>query len=493
MYRFAIYLLLASLAGCGAPNAPAASAPSKAAEAHKPAKAPVKAPVVVAPEFAKYTASANKIVAAATSNHGAMVKLKQLCDGIGHRLSGSAELDKAVEWAAASMKADGHEAVRKEKVMVPRWVRGAESAQLVAPRAMNLPMLGLGNSVGTPPDGIEAEVVVAADEAQLKALGDKVKGRIVLFNNPMPPWTKERGSSYGKTVRWRVGGPVKAGAMGAVAVLVRSVTAHSLQTPHTGATRYSEKVTPIPAAALTTEHAGMVARMVAAGEKVVIRLKMAAKMHPDVASANVIAELRGREKPDEVVVIGGHLDSWDVGQGAHDDGTGCVAAMEAITVLRKLNMRPRRTIRVVLWTNEENGLRGGRAYAKEHAAELPGHVAAIESDGGAFSPIGLGLKMNDPVKEELAAGQLKKLLTLLGSIGATSVRRGWGGADISPMGPAGVPMMGLRVHGEHYFDIHHTHADTIDKVDPDELARCVATMAVAAWTLAEWPGRLGEK
>ena len=233
-------------------------------------------------------------------------------------------------------------------------------------------------------------------------------------------------------------------------------------------------------------------RLVASGQKVTVRLKMAAKMMPDAPSANVIGELKGRDKPDEVVVIGGHLDSWDVGDGAHDDATGCVMAMEALTVLRKLNMRPRRTIRVVLWTNEENGLRGGKNYAAKHKAELASHVAAIESDSGGFAPVGLGVDLEDKAKEAVAAAQLRDLLQLTKSVGATSVKRGWSGADIRPMRKSGVPLMGIRVEGVKYFNYHHTPADTLDKVDPAELARCVATMATTAWVLAEMPGRLGD-
>jgi len=401
-------------------------------------------------------------------------------------------MERAVQWAADTMAADGHENVHKEPVMVPHWVRGKESVEVIKPHRRPMVMLGLGNSVGTPPGGIEAEVLVARDEAEFKALGERLKGRIVLFDNPMPAYHPERGANYGKTVQWRVHGPRKASAMGAVAVLVRSVTAHSLRTPHTGVTVYGDAAKKIPAAAITTEDAEHISRLVASGQKVTVRLKMAAKMMPDAPSANVIGELKGREKPDEVVVIGGHLDSWDVGDGAHDDATGCVMAMEALTVLRKLNMRPRRTIRVVLWTNEENGLRGGKNYATKHKAELASHVAAIESDSGGFAPIGLGVDLEDKAKEAVAAAQLRDLLQLTKSVGASSVKRGWSGADIRPMRKSGVPLMGIRVEGVKYFNYHHTPADTLDKVDPAELARCVATMATTAWVLAEMPGRLGD-
>jgi carboxypeptidase Q len=292
-------------------------------------------------------------------------------------------------------------------------------------------------------------------------------------------------------VQYRGRGAIYAAEKGAVACLVRSVTAKSLCTPHTGAMRYDEAVQKIPAAAITTEDADMIARFSERGVSVVVNLKMEANTLPDAESANVVAELRGREKPEEIVVIGGHIDAWDVGHGAHDDGAGCVMAMEAISVLRKLNMIPRRTIRVVLWTNEENGLAGGKAYAREHEAELPNHVAAIESDSGGFKPTGYSVECSDDAREALAALQLDEILGLVSSIGPMKVKTGHSGADISPMEPAGVVLMGHNVEGSTYFDYHHTPADTIDKVDPRELSENVAVMAAMAYVLADMPGRIG--
>ena len=343
-------------------------------------------------------------------------------------------------------------------------------------------------------------MLVVGGEGELEARSDEATGKIVLFNNPMPAWTLSGGTHYGETVRYRIKGPKLAAQAGAVAVLVRSVTAHSLRSPHTGTTSYRDVVRKIPAAAISTEDADLLDRLArnpGPGGPPVVRLKMAAKDEGPAPSANVVAELRGSERPDEVVVIGGHLDSWDVGQGAHDDAAGCVIAMEALTTLRRLDLRPKRTVRVVLWTNEENGLAGGKEYARAHAAEMAGHVAAIESDSGGFHPTGFGVDLADDALEADAAMKLESILPLLArlaptdpELGPLTIRRGFGGADVSPMVPLGVPTMGLRVDMRTYFDYHHSHADTLDKVDPVELSKDVAAMAVMAYVLADMPGRL---
>jgi carboxypeptidase Q len=443
-------------------------------------------------DMSPYQPVIDQIVEAAMASNGSWEKMEGLCDDIGHRLSGSPQLDQAIAWAVEAMKKDGHENVHTEPVQVPKWVRGKESLAMIAPRAMTLPMLGLGRSVATPSEGISAEVEVVEDEAGLDALGAAAQGKIVLFNNPMPAYDPVHGSGYGKTVRFRAHGARMASALGAVAVLVRSVTAHSLRTPHTGAMRYGDAKVKIPAAAITVEDAEMIARLRKKGVPVRVRLQMEAHDEGWVPSANVIGELVGREKPEEVVVIGGHLDSWDVGQGAHDDATGVVMAMEAISVLRRLNVRPRRTIRVVLWTNEENGLAGGKAYAKAHMSELAKHVAAIESDSGGFAPRGFRLDLANKKKQERALSQLASVVYALKAVSGSETKVGFSGADIWPMLKAGVPLLGLWVKGEKYFDYHHTAADTLDKVDPTELSQCVATMAAMAYVLAEMPGRLGD-
>jgi carboxypeptidase Q len=462
----------------------ASAAPAPAATpAARPAPAPAGSP---AESLAtRYREAVDKIVTTASADRDAYRKLAYLTDRIGHRLSGSAALGRAIAWAAQTMKADGHD-VRTEKVMVPHWVRGAESAELTAPIARRLHVLGLGGTVGT--RGITAPVVVVRDWAELEAKAAQVKGAIVLYDVAMPKWTEEKGSGYGQTVEYRGRGASRAAKLGALAVLVRSVTAHSLDTPHTGGMSYEDGVTKIPALAITVEDCTLVARLAADGP-VTIHLRSDARMLPDAESANVIGELRGRERPDEIVVIGAHIDSWDVGQGAHDDGAGVVTMMQALTTIRKLGLVPRRTIRVVLFTNEENGLRGGRAYAQDHAAELANTVLAVESDSGGFAPRGFGVNAKAEVKDRVKA-RVSEIASLLKPINATRVVFGHGGADIGPMGPAGVPLIGLDTDGRTYFDIHHTQADTLDKVDPAALAADVAAVAALAYVVADMAERL---
>lgn len=451
-------------------------------------------PQVVGAISAQYRDAAERIAQAALKSNDAYQKLEHLCINIGHRLSGSPGLDRAIDWAIEAMKKDGQENVGREKVMVPHWVRGKESATMLQPRVESLHMLGLGRSIGTPPEGITAPVVVVANEEGLEKLGDGARGKIVLFNNPMREYDAERGSGYGKAVRFRHKGARLASEKGAVACLVRSVTANSLRSPHTGAMSYADAKVEIPAAAISVEDADTIARMQARGIAVVVNLKMEARTLPDALSANVVGELRGSTHPEQIVVIGGHIDAWDVGHGAHDDGGGCIIAMEAINVLRKLNMIPQRTIRVVLWTNEENGLRGAKAYARVHADELSNHVAAIESDSGVFAPRGYGVQCKDEDRQNLAAEQMTEILGLLSSsIGPLTAKTGFSGADVSPMKNAGVILMGHRVEGSKYFNYHHSHADTIDKVDRDELSQNVAVLAVVAYIIADMPQRIGDK
>ena len=439
----------------------------------------------------RYRTAADEIIRHTMSGNDAYNKLEHLCLTIGHRLTGSSQLNEAIDWAIEALKSDGQENVHKEKVIATHWVRGRESAMMIEPRLEPLRMLGLGGSVGTPEGGITARVVVAEDEDALRALGDLVRGKIVLFNKAMPPYDVEHGSGYGPTVKYRTHGARFASASGAVACLVRSVTAHSLRSPHTGAMRYGDADRKIPTAAISVEDAELIARLIRRGIPVTVKLEMQAKTLPDTETANVIAELRGTTWPDEVVVIGGHIDSWDVGQGAHDDGGGCVMAMEAINVLRKLNRIPKRTIRVVLWTNEENGLAGGRAYAKQHADELNKHIVAIESDSGVFTPKGFSIGCADERRAEAAVRQMNDILSLFSSIGPMNAKVGGGGADISPMKPAGVLLMGHRVEGSTYFDYHHTEADTIDKIDPEKLSQNVAVLATVVYILADMPTPLG--
>ena len=427
----------------------------------------------------EYRERASRIIGAALTDDTAYRRLAWLTDRIGHRLSGSEGLSRAIEWSLAEMKRDGLDNVRAEKVMVPHWVRGEESLELVAPTSLKLPMLGLGGSVGTPPEGVTAEAVVVRSFDELEAMGERVRGRVVVYNVPF--------TTYGQTVAYRGAGASRAARHGAVAALVRSVTPVSLQTPHTGALRYAEDQPKIPAAAVTIEGAELLQRMHDRGERPRVRLRMGARFLPDAESANVVAELKGRERPEEVVLVGGHLDSWDVGQGAHDDGGGCVVSWEVARLLKQLNLRPRRTIRVVLFTNEENGLRGGNAYRDAHKSELANHVLAVESDSGVFRPTGFGLSESAPPQARADFNEIAKLLS---GIRADRIDPDGGGADIGPHMREGVTGASLNVDGTHYFDIHHTHADTFDKVNPQELAACVAAMAVMAYVVADMPDRL---
>ncbi len=401
-------------------------------------------------------------------------RLALLVDRFGHRFSGSESLERAIDWILEEMEADGLENVRGEPVMVPKWIRGEESLALIEPRPDPLPLLGLGGSIGTPEGGITAEAIVVSDFDELEARADEAEGKIVVFDAPF--------ESYGRTVRYRSEGAIAAARAGAVASLIRSVGPVSLKTPHTGGMRYEEGVERIPHAAITIEDAMMLHRMHERGERIVLRLDMEARTGADVPSRNLVGEIRGREYPEQVVVLGGHIDSWDVGQGAMDDAGGVVAAWEAVRLMKALGLRPRRTVRVVGWTNEENGLRGGRAYRDEHAAALEHHVLAIESDSGVFDPLGFGFTGSDAAFEVV-----RQVGSLLEGVGAGEVTRGGGGADIGPIMREGVPGMGLRVEGEKYFWYHHTAADTLDKLDPDEVARCVAALAVMAYVVADLP------
>ena len=421
-----------------------------------------------------YRAAADSLIDAALKDSAAWNRLAKLTDTFGHRLSGSRSLESAIDWALAEMKRDGLDNVHGEAAMVPHWVRGEESLALVSPRSVPLRMLGLGGSVATPKKGITAPVMVVGSFDELTSRAAEAKGKIVLFDVPF--------TTYGKTVAYRVGGASAAAKVGAVAALVRSVTPMSLRTPHTGVMIYDSTIAKIPTAAITVEDALMIRRMLDRGDKVVVTLKMSARMLPLSPSRNVVAEVRGSEKPDEVVVVSGHYDSWDVGQGAMDDGGGAVAAWEAVRLIKQLGLKPRRTVRVVLWTNEENGTAGGRAYRDAHRADVDKHVLAIESDNGVFKPRGVALTGTDS-----ATAIVRQVAKLLVRIGAGGVIAGGGGSDIGPLMELGVPGMSPDVDETKYFWYHHTEADTMDKLDPHDVALCVATMAVMAYIVADLP------
>jgi carboxypeptidase Q len=428
--------------------------------------------------LATLRAGADRLIAAATADDFAWQRLAELTDTHGARLSGSANLARAIRWAIQTMKADGLQNVHTEPVMVPHWVRGRESAEIVDPPRHALSILGLGGTVSTPPGGVEADVLVVGSVEELRNRAAEARGKIVLYNVAY--------SGYVDTVSYRNTGAREAAQHGAVAVLVRSIAPIGLRTTHTGSVSYAPDVAAIPAAAVAAEDANRLARLTRAGRPVRVRLVLEGHTKPDVESANVVGEIVGREKPNEIVLLGGHLDSWDVGTGASDDAVGCIVTWEALRLMVKLGIRPRRTVRLVLWTNEENGMRGASAYAEKHASESSDHVFALESDLGVFAPAVLGFSGS-----QQARAVMEQIGSLLRPIGMHEITTGGGGADIGPIAQAGgVPTMAYVGDAARFFVIHHSAADTADRIQPEEVSKAVAAIAVVAYAVAEMPERL---
>jgi hypothetical protein len=439
----------------------------------------ISASIAAEPDLAdQYRATANQLIDAALADSEGYAKLAYLCDQIGNRLSGSAGLDKAIAWAADQMRRDGLSNVRLLPVKVPHWVRGAESGSILTPVPRPLHMLGLGMSVGTPPGGITAEAVAVRGFEELEMLDrKKVQGKIVVYNEP---W-----EGYGRTRVYRGSGASRAAAMGAVAALIRSATPLAMQEPHTGSMNYASDQPKIPAAAISVEDAALIWRLYSQGIPVQLHLEMSAHMEADAESADVIGEIPGGELPDELVVMGGHIDSWDVGQGAQDDGAGILAPYEAAVLIKKLGLKPRRTIRVVFWVNEENGGRGAQAYRDWVRDKVSSHVAAIEMDSGSETPRGLGFSGS-----AASLGLVQQAARLLERIGAGRISTGGSEADIEPLLRLGVPGLSIQTTTEHYFDWHHSRTDTLDKVNPEDFRKNTAVLAVMAYVLADMPGKL---
>ncbi|MBW3670540.1 MAG: M20/M25/M40 family metallo-hydrolase [Acidobacteria bacterium] len=430
-------------------------------------------------------AGAQKLIEFQMQHSQAWDHVAHLADQIGARPSGSENAAEAIRWAKETLESWGLDEVRFEPVTVPRWVRGEERARLTSHLDQPIILTTLGRSVATPAEGIEAEVVEVSSLDEVDQLGESVRGKIVLYNVPMDINLVESGdafAAYSRAVPARGAGADRAAKHGAVAALVRSMASASLRTPHTGAMRYGGDVPKIPAAAVTTEDADLIHRLIERGERVRMHLVLTPRTMPEVESANVIAELRGRELPDEIVVIGGHIDSWDLGTGAIDNGAGVAGTMEAMRAMAALEMRPRRTVRLVLFMNEEMGLSGAVQYFKDHEDELENHFATLESDSGATEPTGFRTTLNQEQIESL--GGLFEPLAGLGAnmfvTGSPAV-----GADTSPLSKAGVPGFGLMPDSRHYFDYHHSPADTLDKIDPDELRKNAAAVAAMTWILAD--------
>ena len=425
--------------------------------------------------------------AALTSDY-AYKQVAHLANNIGPRLTGSAQAGKAVEYVASELKTIGCD-VQLEKVMVPHWVRAEEAAALVQFPGMaegttqKIIVTALGASVATPSDGITAEVIAVKNFDELKTLPrEKVAGKIVLFDYPFDKRMADEGrggEAYGEAVVYRADGPSTAARQGAVACLIRSVGGADYRLPHTGQTDYKADAPKIPAGAITAEDAEMIVDLVKQGP-VKMKLVLTPQTLPDVESANVIGDIKGSEHPEQVVIVSGHLDSWDLGTGAIDDGAGVAVSMETANLIRQLGLKPKRTIRVIAWMNEENGLRGSKQYAKDHENDWANHFAGIETDGGAGHPIGINICGKPEVKAMLKA--VGAILQESGAGMLNLVERC--GADIEPMEKAGVPTFAPIQDSRFYFNYHHTAADTLDKIVPKELAENSAVVAVLAYALA---------
>ena len=425
--------------------------------------------------------------AALTSDY-AYRQVAHLSNNIGSRLTGSAQADKAVEYVASELKAIGCE-VQLERVRVPHWVRGEETAALVqfpgqaANTTQKIVLCALGDSVPTGADGIQAEVIVVRNFDELKSLPrEKVAGKIVLFNYPFDKQMAAEGrggEAYGEAVVYRADGPSAAARQGAVACLIRSVGGADYRLPHTGQTDYANDAPKIPAGAVTAEDADLIADLIRQGP-VRMKLVLTPQTLPDVESANVIGDIKGSEHPEQVIVVSGHLDSWDLGTGAIDDGAGVAVSMEVANVIQKLHLKPKRTIRVIAWMNEENGLAGSKQYAKDHEKEWMNHFAAMETDGGADHPLGINIKAKPEVKKTFAP--VAAILQASGAGMLNLVEHC--GSDIGPMEKAGVPAFSPIQDSRFYFNYHHTAADTLDKIVPKELAENSAVVTVLAYALA---------
>jgi Zn-dependent M28 family amino/carboxypeptidase len=433
-------------------------------------------------------AEMERVLKASLASDFAYRQLRHLSNNIGPRLPGSPQAQFAAEYTGAEMRRLGLE-VKLEKVMVPHWVRGIETGALTeypgqAPgTTQKIALTALGGSAGTPAEGITADVVVVRDFADLQSRGRQgVAGKIVLFNVPFDKRMaaqNQAGAAYGEVVAYRGRGAKAAEELGAVAALVRSAGGADYRLPHTGTTQPAG----IPAVAVTAEDAELIADLASQG-RVRMHLVLTCQTLPDVESANMIADLKGREHPEQVVIVSGHLDSWDLGTGATDDGAGVAIAMATAAVFKQLGIQPRRTLRVIAWMDEEHHQSGSKTYAQDYRMDFANHIAAIESDFGAGHPLGFNVHASPQVLEIL-----KPVQEVLRATGARLLRpvESTPGTDIAPLGAAGVPAFGPIQDGRTYFDYHHTAADTFDKVDPQTLAENVAAIAVLAAALTEMP------
>lgn len=440
--------------------------------------------VADSPAVMPHDSVAARLLAVGLKEGEAFALLRELCTEAPHRLSGSADAAKAVQLTRAMMEKRGFDNVHLEHIMVPHWERGPVEEAMITQSSLKpqtpLRICALGGSIATPDDGLEAEVVEVRSFEELHALGEAAKGKIIFFNRPMDPTKLNTFEAYGGAVDQRSRGAIEAAKAGGVAALVRSMTLAFDDVPHTGYMGYVDSVAKVPGAAISTAGAELLSGLLAREKHIKIRMKLACSTLPDAPSANVVGEITGWEKPNEVIVVGGHLDCWDKGQGAHDDGGGCVQAIEVVNLIKKLGLKPKRTIRVVLFMNEENGSRGGKGYpvASERKGEI--HVAAIESDRGVSAPRGFTVQADSTVLAKVQGW--KKFFS---RFGADRIQAGGSGVDVSAIVANGAAGFGLDVETHRYFDYHHSDNDTFDKVHPREIEMGAIVEALLCYLISE--------
>jgi carboxypeptidase Q len=412
--------------------------------------------------------------------------LDYLSNRIGCRMSGSPQAAAAVEWARQTMKTLGADTVYLQQVMVPHWVRGdKEQGNIMSSEIpggnISVPVCALGGSIGTGEDGIRGEIIEVQNFEDLKKLGrKKIKGKIVFFNRPMDPSKISTFEAYGGAVNQRGSGATEAAKYGAVGVVVRSMTLAHDDNPHTGAMHYDDKTEKIPAMAISSNGADLLSRIIKQDGKTQFYMKMNCQTLPDEISYNVIGEIRGKELPNEIITVGGHLDSWDLGDGAHDDGAGCVQSLEILRLFKKLHMKPKRTIRVVMFMNEENGLRGGTKYYEEAKKDSANkYIAAVETDAGGFSPRGFSIDT-----DLVTVSGIAKWKELFEPYGVYSFKKGGSGADIYQLKKINTITMELTPDSQRYFDVHHCANDKLINVNRRELELGAATVASMVYLLA---------
>jgi hypothetical protein len=425
-----------------------------------------------------------KIYNEALANGKSYEWLRYLTKQIGPRLSGSAGAQKAVDWTKQVMEQQGFDRVFLQEVMVPHWVRGAKEEAFIRvdKQKITVPIAALGGSVATSPKGVEAGVIEVKSFPELRALGaEKVKGKIVFFNRPMDPTKINTFEAYGGAVDQRANGATEAAKLGAVGAIVRSMTNVHDDNPHTGGMRYGTGVPLIPTAAISTNGADLLSKSLQGNPNLTFYFKQNCETLPDAKSYNVVGEIKGSEKPDEIIVVGGHLDSWDLAEGAHDDGSGCVQSIEVLRIMKALGIKPKRTIRAVMFMNEENGLRGGVKYADWAKTNGEKHIAAVESDEGGFTPRGFGI-VGTPAQR----AKVEPWKPLLAPYGLTDIGAGSGGADIGPLATLGTVLFGFKPDSQRYFDYHHTPVDRFEAVSRRELELGAASMAALVYLLDQY-------